>query len=420
MSDNRATKAKQIAATKRIAKKGRNLWLVPSQSHSGQYVVELGKDGAKKCSCPDHETRNIRCKHIIAVEITRNHVKLADGTAVTTETVRVTYGQNWSAYNKAQTHEKQRVSDLLHELCGGIQSPERTGAGRPRLPLGDVVFGSVMKVYTTVSGRRAATDIRAARDHGLIEAAPHYNSISRYLEEASLTPLLSALVLESATPLADMEHDFAVDSSGFSTSTYARWFDHKWGREMRKNRYLKAHLISGVKTHVVTHAIITDSSVHDSPMFKELVEGTARRFDVKEVSADKAYLSKKNFDLVAGVGGVPYIPFKSGAGGHGGNALWQKLWHCFQFNREDYLKHYHKRSNAETVFSMMKAKFGGFIRSKLPVSQTNEVLCKVIAHNLCQLTQAVFEFGLEPKFWTVKEADPKSGEASQDDLQSPS
>lgn len=412
MSDERTTKAAQIAATKRITKKGRNLWLVPSQSHAGTYVVDT-KGGKAKCSCPDHETRNNRCKHIIAVEITRKHVKLPDGTAVTTESVRVTYTQDWHAYNLAQTHEKDRVTSLLQGLCDGVVRPERTGAGRPRLPLGDVVFGSVMKVYSTVSGRRAASDLRTAQTDGLIEAAPHYNSISRYLEDASLTPLLSALVLESATPLADMEHDFAVDSSGFSTSTYARWFDKKWGRECRKNEYVKAHLISGVKTHVVTHAIVTGADVHDSPMFKELVEGTTARFDVKEISADKAYLSKKNLELVVAAGAAPYIPFKQGTVGHKGPALWQKLWHCFQFNRDEFLGHYHKRSNAETVFSMVKAKFGGFVRSKLAVAQANEILCKVICHNLCVLVQAIFEFGLEPKFWV---ADSKSGGTDGADL----
>lgn len=246
----------------------------------------------------------------------------------------------------------------------------------------------------------------------------------RYLEDPKLTPLLQALVLESATPLADMEHDFAVDSSGFSTSTYARWYDKKWGRECRKNEYVKAHLISGVKTHVVSHAIVTGADVHDSPQFKELVEGTAARFDVQEVSADKAYLSKKNLALVVAVGAAPYIPFKAGTVGHKGPALWQKLWHCFQFNRDEFLGHYHKRSNAETTFSMVKAKFGGYVRSKLAVAQTNEILCKVIAHNLCVLVQAIFEFGLEPKFWVpvpandTQAADPKSAPTVMADLQS--
>jgi len=38
------------------------------------------------------------------------------------------------------------------------------------------------------------------------------------------------------------------------------------------------------------------------------------------------------------------------------------------FHRETFLQHYHKRSNAETTFSMIKAKFGEVVRAKMPVA----------------------------------------------------
>jgi hypothetical protein len=63
------------------------------------------------------------------------------------------------------------------------------------------------------------------------------------------------------------------------------------------------------------------------------------------------------------------------------------------------LAQYHKRSNVETTFSMIKAKFGTFIRSKSPVAQVNEVLCKILAHNLCVLVQSFFEYRIKAEFW---------------------
>ena len=59
---------------------------------------------------------------------------------------------------------------------------------------------------------------------------------------------------------------------------------------------------------------------------------------------------------------------------------------------------YHKRSNVETAFSMIKGKFGDAVRSKSDIGQLNEVLCKVLCHNLCVLIQAIHELGIEPKF----------------------
>ena len=48
---------------------------------------------------------------------------------------------------------------------------------------------------------------------------------------------------------------------------------------------------------------------------------------------------------------------------------------------------------------MIKRKFGSALRSKSPVGQMNEILCKVIAHNLCVLIAAIYELGLEaPQF----------------------
>jgi hypothetical protein len=52
---------------------------------------------------------------------------------------------------------------------------------------------------------------------------------------------------------------------------------------------------------------------------------------------------------------------------------------------------------------MIKMKFGGAVRSKTPVAQVNEVLCKVLCHNICVLIQSIYELGLEPTFWQTFE-----------------
>lgn len=75
------------------------------------------------------------------------------------------------------------------------------------------------------------------------------------------------------------------------------------------------------------------------------------------------------------------------------------MYHFCKFQDSEFKQHYHKRSNVETVFSMIKAKFGEKLRSKTDVSQVNEALCKVLCHNICCLIQSMFELGLKPKFW---------------------
>jgi transposase len=314
--------------------------------------------------------------------------------------MRVTYAQNWAAYNAAQTTEKEHVQILLRGLCDGIvPAPREPGkAGRPRLPLSDAVYGCVLKVYTGMSGRRASTDIRECQEKGHVDVAPHYNSLFSYMERPELTPLLKTLVEESASPLKAIETNFAVDATGFTTSVYRRWFDHKYGREKKEACWIKAHAMVGVTTNVVTSVEVTEGHLNDSPQFAGLVERTAKRFAVRDVTADKAYLSNENLAAVANVGGVAYVPFKSNSKGEG-SEHWRKLWHVYNFERDRFLRHYHQRSNSESTFSAIKRLYGGHLRSKLLPAQVNETLAKVLCFNLGTLVHSVHELGLEPVFW---------------------
>ncbi len=133
----------------------------------------------------------------------------------------------------------------------------------------------------------------------------------------------------------------------------------------------------------------------------DLLKTTAANFKMEEVSGDKAFASINNTNVIAAVGAVPYIPFKSIHTGIGGG-LWQKMFHYFQFKREEFLQHYHKRSNVESTFSMIKAKFRDHVRSKGDTAMKNEVLCKIVCHNICCLIQEMYELGIEPEFWTEK------------------
>ncbi len=405
----REIKGLEIAAKSKLTRKG-GLWLVPSQTTKQQkYTVAV--DGEKpECTCRDHEFTNDKCKHIFAVEYTIEREQTSDGQIVTTETVKVTrktYTQNWPAYNAAQTHEKSQLQELLYELCRTIAEPVQE-RGRPRLSLADIIFASTFKIYSTVSGRRFATDLREAKARGYLSRLPHYNSVFRYLESEALTPYLYELIATSALPLKSVEHDFAVDSSGFSTGQFMRWFDVKYGKEEDRRMWLKVHLMCGVKTNIVTSVEISDGYANDHGYFKPLVEETAASgFKMAEVSADKAYLSGENLLTTLRHKAIPYIPFKSNSKSQTNygpkSTLWTRMLNFYNDNREEFLGHYHKRSNVETTFHMIKSKFGQRLRSKSMTAQINEALCKVLCHNLCVVIQSAHELGIDAGF-TMAEA----------------
>ena len=142
---------------------------VPSASGNGRYVVNVDGDESA-CSCPDFELRQLPCKHIFSVQILIEREERSDGTTIETKAVRVTYKQDWPAYNAAQENEGDHFVTLLRELCDTVEQPDYT-FGRPRLPLSDMLFGMLTKVYSTMSGRRAMSDIRSAEAQGLLDSA---------------------------------------------------------------------------------------------------------------------------------------------------------------------------------------------------------------------------------------------------------
>lgn len=404
LKDPREQRAVIIAATCRIVhRNGR--WLVPSQSVGDkQYEVDPAND---RCTCPDCTEGGYVCKHVRAVKIVIRRERGADGDVTETQEVtfteKKTYSQDWPKYDLAQMTEKTRFLELLHDLCRGVPAYPQPKSGRRHALMSDMVFSSVYKVYSTVSSRRFACDLKDANAKGFLSHLMHSVNICAYLEDKLMTPVLKDLIVKSSLPLRSVETTFAPDSTGFSVSRFVKWFDEKWGTERSGKDWVKAHAMCGTNTHVITAVEILDRESGDSPQLKPMLDTTAKNFTVKELVADKAYLSHDNLAAVDQLGGTAYIPFKSNSVQGEAGSLWEKMFLYYNFRREEFLKHYHQRSNCESAFSMLKAKFRDHVRSKTDVAMKNEVLCKCLAHNIVVVHQSHVELGIEPVFWPTQE-----------------
>ena len=326
----------------------------------------------------------------------------ADGTVTETRSITFTekkkYTQNWPAYNAAQSVEKSRFQVLLADLCTGIAEPQQE-MGRPRLPIRERLFAAILKTYSTFSSRRFASDLADAKGRGYVQNTMHYNQVSKYLQATDSTEALRGLVRRSALPLRAVETNFAVDSTGFSGCKFVKWFDEKWGKEKERTMrdWVKCHAVCGVQTGIVCDAQVTDRDTNDSPLLPSLVQNTARTFEVGEVYADKGYLGVDNVNAVHAVGGVPYIAPKIDSTGAAGG-LFEKMVCYYLYRRDEFLRHYHQRSNIEAVFSSIKRKFGDAVRSKGETAMRNEVLCKLVCHNICTVIRSQMELGIEAEF----------------------
>ncbi|MDE1873898.1 MAG: transposase [Candidatus Micrarchaeota archaeon] len=335
------------------------------------------------------------------------HLK-TEAEAPTIKPKRITYSQNWKAYDAAQTNEKKLFLKLLSELCQEIEEPMYK-FGRPISPLKDIVFAATLKVYSTFSLRRFMTDLQDAASKGYVGRAWSFSAISKYMRKESLTPIIDQLIALSAMPLSSVEVDFAADSSGFRVTKFNDYCKDRY-MPSRKHSWVKLHIYTGVKTNIITGAAIGEEHHSaDSPQFIPLLNKTASAgFTISEVSADKAYNSIDNYNAVAALGGVAYIPYRSNitALSNTGNRAreWRRMYNFFIYRRDEFLKHYHLRSNAESTFSMLKAKFSDLIKSKDKTAQKNEALLKVLCHNIVVLIHEMNELGIEPNFFSSSHA----------------
>ena len=373
-----------IAALSKIEEVSKG-YRVPSQSsRRGVYYVDKNLD-APSCDCPDFELRRQPCKHFYAALVTVQREQGEDAVVVQApdeDTVEVKElevsnkpldsrrkkKRNHKAEEKAQVFENEYFDILLWELCRTLEQPHYR-YGRPQLPISDMVFCIVTKAQQKLSRRRVMTDVRRSHSEKFLDVTPHNSTITRYLTKVDLTPVLKYLVALSAKPLAAMETQFAIDSTGFSSTTYARWFDQKWGKEVRKAQWVKAHIFCGVKTHIITAIDMSGGHDHDTNFLPGLLKQTAETFKVETLSADKAYLFSDHFEDVEDLGGQLFVPAKVDTVlpkfDDPTDTAWTRALHYFRYRQSEWLDYYHTRSQSETVMDMLKERYGEKIVSKL-------------------------------------------------------
>lgn len=306
---------------------------------------------------------------------------------------------DWPSYNLHQVAEKTMFLDMLQDLCKFIDNkPIRRG--RPYQNLQDLLFCMGLMAYNNKSSRRHSAELEMCKRQGLIEKVPHFNTIIKYFNEPKIKSYLTHLITISSLPLQNIEQDITVDSSGFSCSIFDRWVHHKYGKQKGKRLWRKAHVMSGVRTHIITAVIVDKGTSSDMPTLQPLLAQTKKNFkNVREVSADMAYSSRKNLQAISEAGAIGFIPFKKNSTKRPARCkIWKQMYYYFINHYDEFMTHYNKRSNAESVFSMIKRKFSNNLKNKTELAQDIEILLRILCHNICVLIRETFELGITTDF----------------------
>jgi transposase len=254
----------------------------------------------------------------------------------------------------------------------------------------------IWRKFPNLSVRRARGFLLLLRKFDIISInIPCFKTLSNYNENNSLQIMLDKLIEESSKPLSIIEHDFATDSTGIRTKLFSTWFSLRCKRKIKRRDHLTVHTTTGIKSGVTTALNVELKQGKDNLIFREHVDKTSENFKINEWSGDGMYWCKKNCKKVSEKNGKPYFKCKSSWNGkQDGYPSWKKMNKDFVKNKEEYDKHYHKRSNVESTNHSKKAIHGDKVYSRLPSARINEETLRWINQNISVLNRAMYEWNI--------------------------
>jgi len=318
--------------------------------------------------------------------------------------------RDYNLINKAQQWEARIFLKVLDYALQTLSIPHGYKGGRPSLaPLSEKIKICCIKQYNLKGARRSVYDIESARNNNFLFVSKisenFFNRINDYMKDTTLTPYLQQLISTLSEPLIEIEKNFAVDGSGWKTSAgKPNYMRIRTDRKV-KREYIGLHIISGISTHTIPHCVVSKGYEHDSKFFEPLVLRTKEIFNINEVYGDGAYLTKKNVDLCHSLNITSYLKPKGNVVVNDlKNTAWAKA--VERFTKDMALgnkRRYTLRNNVESSFNMVKSIFGDVLRHKIFEARVNELLCRVVCHNVRCLIYAYFNGDIKFPFSILDE-----------------
>jgi len=398
-------------------------WLVPDEPGALTKRVEVVwviDEFEPECKCRDFLARR-DCKHVQAIhaylgdETDRYDGRLVEPNAVPTNKGK---DRDWKLYDRIADNRVAQFQKILYSLCRELP-PRPLAKGRPKKELADVIFVAVFKAFRDVPGRQIREELEGAEKNEFVSSIPKRSTFYEYLQSDEITEHLEGLIDRTVDPFAEAEGRdtyFAVDSSGIHLKRRKALAVRKKPRKGKKMRlkeytqgphdYATLHAACGAETGVITAAAVTIGGGHDKKYLIPLMRRTAKKCDVKVVVADSQYIWARNFEYVRELGATPYIYFRENQTGESSPIL-EEAYGEYLEDITGWFREYAKRSAVETAFSMLKANFGGSTQAMTDATIRNEVLVKVVGHNILLLINGIMQYRMWPDFMPGSRPVPK-------------
>jgi len=144
---------------------------------------------------------------------------------------------------------------------------------------------------------------------------------------------------------------------------------------------VKLHLLIALQNLAILNQSITRGTRHDSPILKRLLKPIPKGRG--DTCLDPAYLSRRNCNLIAKKGRIPVIkPKRNTTIRKRGSQPWRDMITLWLEDQAAFLKRYHQRSKAESVYSALKRCYGNHLASRKRTAQRRELHLKTLSYNI--------------------------------------
>lgn len=236
----------------------------------------------------------------------------------------------------------------------------------------------IMQVLMQLEGKRLR-DMPAFLELLVVELElqriPCFSTINKFslrTKSMWISVLISNLVKSNQRSLV------AIDGTGFSLIKRSTYFSTVVG-EIKQ--FIQCVAAADIKRKLITAVRLRLRKRNENIDVNYLMKSTKKQMPVDVFVADKAFDSKKNHDRAEKYGARFIAPVRK---------MKKQGFKVRDYRRKKLIENfprkiYNKRSVIESIFSVIKRRFGSLIYGKKFRAQKNEVLFRIIAYNIERL-----------------------------------
>ena len=210
-----------------------------------------------------------------------------------------------------------------------------------------------------------------------LKEVPHFTTLQKFMTRVpSLTfKIILRNVVRRMHQKGDKIKITSIDATGF-TSSYA---SHYYSKRINKTRksFIKASIAVDSDKLIIMGWKFSKVPVHDSQHARSLVNQVQKITKSECYTMDKGYDSEKIHEYIReSIKADSIIPVRKWNGN-----IYSGKYRMEMFRDFDKEK-YGQRNMVETVFSMIKRRYGDTVRSRKYYNQTKEIKIRMILHNM--------------------------------------